>query len=69
MPEGVLWKDKRPPKTEILVDTKKKADKQLAHMNAWRIKLVRDNKKYWNFYEILQEIKKVIQKFDETLEK
>jgi len=65
--ENVDWKKVGPPETEIINTAKKKADKQLAHLSTWRIKLERDGKKGWDFYETLQDdMEKVIKKFNEV---
>ncbi len=68
LPNKVNWLNKRPPITEILKEAKKKADKQLAHLSRWRIKLEKDGKKGWDWEGIKKDIEKVIEKFEEVKE-
>ncbi len=61
---GINWKNKRPSITKLLTDAKNKADKQLAHLSLWRVKLKKDNKKGWNLNLIKTDIEKIIKKFE-----
>lgn len=69
LPKNISWDKIRPIKTKILEDAKNKADKQLAHLSTWRIKLKNDGRKAWHFPEILEDIEKVIKKFNEIVTK
>lgn len=42
---------------------KNKADKQLAHLGRWRVKIERDNKKVWNWNDIKKDMEIIIEKF------
>lgn len=61
---NVIWINERPPQTELLKDVKNKADKQLAHLSRWRVKIEKDNKKDWDWQRISEDIEKVIKSFD-----
>lgn len=66
LPENIKWRELRPIETETLINAKNKANKQLAHLSLWRLKISRDNKKDWNnFNIILKEIEEIIKKFNE----
>lgn len=65
MPEEKEWVKIRPPITQILYDAREKANKQLAHLSLWRIKLERDGKKPWDTDSISKDIESVIKKFEE----
>ena len=60
------WVILRPELTQILYNAKEKANKQLAHLSRWRIKLERDGKKPWDYIEIWGDMEKVIKKFMEN---
>ncbi|MDP2820608.1 MAG: hypothetical protein Q8O39_00145 [bacterium] len=64
LPDTINWKNERPPITELLKEAKNKADKQLAHLSRWRIKIEKDNKKGWDWQGIKRDIGKVIEKFE-----
>jgi len=64
LPDTIDWKKERPQKTELLKEAESKADKQLAHLSAWRIKIVRDGKKPWSWVKIREDMEKVIAKFE-----
>lgn len=65
LPQEKDWKIIRPPLTEKLKNAKKKADKQLAHLSRWRIKIKKEGKKPWDCIEIWGDMEKVIKKFEE----
>jgi hypothetical protein len=66
LPQNKDWKSIKPPLTQVLKDAKEKANKQLAHLSLWRIKLERDKKKGWDSWrEIKEDLEKVIKKFEE----
>jgi hypothetical protein len=58
------WKKERPPITELLRESWHKADKQLAHISRWRIKIEKDGKKEWDWKGIRMDMEKVIKTFD-----
>ena len=62
---GVNWVEKRPAQTKLLIDAKNKADKQVAHLSRWRIKIEADNKKDWDWPGISNDIENVIKNFEE----
>ncbi|EKE15675.1 MAG: hypothetical protein ACD_11C00115G0015 [uncultured bacterium] len=64
MPDGVEWKKERSSQPQLFVDIKDKADKQLAHLSAWRAEFQRNGQNGWSANKILLEMEKVIQKFD-----
>lgn len=64
LPTTVDWKNERPLQTQLLKDAKNKADKQLAHLSRWRIKIARDNKKDWDWQGISRDIEEIIKIFD-----
>lgn len=58
------WESKKPAPTNTLNDAKNKADKQLAHLSLWRIKLKRDEKNNWNNFSLIKkDLDIVIKKF------
>ncbi len=61
------WGQIRPKLTDYIYFVKNKADKQLAHLSSWRIKLVDDNKNGWNFQKIEEDIEKNIILFKHEL--
>jgi hypothetical protein len=61
---NVNWQNERPPETKLLEEAKSKADKQLAHLSLWRIKIEKDNKKGWDWQGIRKDMDKVIEKFE-----
>ncbi len=64
MPKGMDWIQKRPELTPTLYDAREKANKQLAHLSRWRIKLDKDGGKDWDMYpKIKEDLEKVIEKF------
>jgi len=69
LPKDKNWITIRPPLTQTLRDAKQKANKQLAHLSAWRIKIEKDGKKAWNISGILRNMKEVIRKFEEAKNK
>lgn len=60
------WNNIKPEMTQVLFDAKNKADKQLAHISKWRIKIERDGKKGWS-PEVARDIKILIKKFKSKL--
>ena len=67
LPYHIIWKDVRPSKSIVLVAANNKADKQIAHLSLWRIKLDRDGKKDWKEWEIINaDINNTINKFNEV---
>lgn len=64
LPDTTNWKTERPPITKLLEDAKNKADKQVAHMGLWRIKIEQDDKKGWDWNSIWSDVEKVIEKFE-----
>lgn len=64
LPNTINWKNQRPPITELLKNAKNKADKQLAHLSLWRIKIERDGKKDWDCKGIKEDLEKIIEKFE-----
>jgi len=64
LPNTINWKDERPPITELLKEAKNKADKQLAHLSLWRVKIEQDNKKGWDWNSIKRDMEKIINKFE-----
>ncbi|MEI6190831.1 MAG: hypothetical protein WCP24_00500 [bacterium] len=64
LPDSVDWKKERLTITKLLDDAKNKADKQLAHLSLWRIKIERDNKKDWDWNGIRVDIEKIIKQFE-----
>lgn len=64
LPNNVNWMNERPPQTKLLNDAKNKADKQLAHLSRWRVKIEKDNKKGWDWQGIGEDIEKVIKNFE-----
>ena len=69
LPKNITWKDERPAKTELLEEVRNKADKQLAHLSRWRIKIEKEGKKGWDWKGIKTDIEKVIEKFEKLIEK
>ncbi|MBU2036809.1 hypothetical protein KJ866_01195 [Patescibacteria group bacterium] len=67
LPDSINWRNERPLITELLEEAKNKADKQLAHLSLWRVKIERDNKKGWDWNGIKRDMEKIIEKF-KTLE-
>jgi hypothetical protein len=65
MKKNTIWKEMRPNKTEFLKDAKNKADKQLAHLSVWRVKLEKEGKKGWNVSKISEDMEEVIKKFND----
>jgi hypothetical protein len=63
LPDTIDWKNERPLITELLKEAKNKADKQVAHLSLWRVKIERDKKKEWDWNSVEEDIKKVIEKF------
>lgn len=61
---NVIWLNERPKLTQALCDAKRKANKQLAHLSTWRIKIDRDDKKSWDWMKINEDMEKVIAKFE-----
>jgi len=68
MPQGTDWIRARPELTQTLYDAREKANKQLAHLNLWRIKLERDGKKGWDVSKISKDLENVIEKFGEIFD-
>ena len=62
--DTIDWKKERPAMTKLLSEAKNKADKQLAHLSRWRIKIEKDNKKGWDWQGIKKDMEKVIEKFE-----
>ncbi|MBN2198209.1 hypothetical protein JW698_03440 [Candidatus Wolfebacteria bacterium] len=58
------WKKIRPQITQTLYDAKIKADKQLAHLSGWRVKIEKDRIKLWNVKEIENDIENIIVIFE-----
>lgn len=67
LPDNVNWEGKRPPITKLLDNAKNKADKQLAHLNRWRVKIERDNKKSWDWNGIKIDMDKIIKNFESLI--
>jgi hypothetical protein len=65
LPVAVNWKNERPQITALLKEAKNKADKQVAHLSLWRVKIERDGKKDWDWNNIEKDMEKVIKKFEE----
>ena len=63
LPETINWKNERPYITKLLNEAKNKADKQLAHLSLWRVKIERDGKKEWDWKSIKKDMEKIIAKF------
>ena len=63
--QTALIGEKKPIQTELLIDAKNKADKQVAHLSRWRIKIETDNKKEWDWRGISNDIENVIKNFEE----
>lgn len=65
----MLWRGIRfypfVPITDFLEEVKNKADKQLAHLSLWRLKLKKDGKKGWHVGTLSRDIEKVIDKFED----
>ena len=61
--DDINWKNERPPITELLHGAKNKADKQLAHLSLWRVKIEKDDKKKWDWNGIRADMEKIIEKF------
>jgi hypothetical protein len=61
---NISWINNRPELTQTLLNAREKANKQLAHLSAWRIKIEHDGKKPWNWKEINEDMEKVIAKFE-----
>jgi len=57
------WKEIRLPLTQTLQEGRYKADKQLAHLSLWRIKLEKDGKKSWDWLKISDDMEKIIKEF------
>ena len=66
LPKSKDWRKIRPSLTQTLEDAKEKANKQLAHLSLWRLKLVRNNRKGWDHSKIKEDMEKVIEKFEEA---
>ncbi|MDP2967433.1 MAG: hypothetical protein Q8N87_03430 [bacterium] len=64
LPNNVNWQNERPSETKLLKEAKNKADKQLAHLSLWRIKIEKDNRKGWDWQGIKKDIDEVIEKFE-----
>jgi len=64
LPITINWKNERPPLTDLLKEAKNKADKQLAHLSLWRVKIEKDGKKGWNWDGIKRDMEKIIEKFE-----
>ena len=64
LPNNVDWMNERIPQTELLNNAKNKADKQLAHLSRWRVKIEKDSKKGWDWQGISGDIEKVIKNFE-----
>lgn len=64
LPKNINWANERPPQTKLLIDAKNKADKQLAHLSRWRVKIQADNKKGWDWGGIKADIEQVIKIFE-----
>jgi len=62
--DSIDWKNERPPITELLNEAKNKADKQLAHLSLWRVKIEKDNKKIWDWNSIKRDMEEIIKKFE-----
>ena len=62
--DTINWKNERPPVTELLINAKNKADKQLAHLSLWRVKIKRDDLKGWDWNAIRADLEKIIIKFE-----
>jgi hypothetical protein len=58
------WPDLRPAKSELLKETKKRADKQLAHLTVERIEL---SSQSWDHQGITRELVALYQRFLEAL--
>ncbi|MFA6375848.1 MAG: hypothetical protein WCX69_00400 [Candidatus Paceibacterota bacterium] len=58
------WIGERPKLTQTLRDAREKANKQLAHLSTWRIKIESDGKKSWEWAKIHEDMEKVIAKFE-----
>lgn len=55
-------------KSDILEEASNKADKQLAHLSRWRIKIEKDGKKDWDFYvNIKKDMEKLIESFEKII--
>ncbi|MFA6475791.1 MAG: hypothetical protein WCV68_00070 [Candidatus Paceibacterota bacterium] len=65
LPNTINWKTERPQITELLKEARNKADKQVAHLSLWRIKIERDNKKAWNWNDVSKDMEKVVKKFED----
>jgi len=63
--DEINWKRIRPEEADVLFNAKNKADKQLAHLSLWRIKLSKDELKGWGkmFPDIERELKDLINFF------
>lgn len=61
---GIIWINERPELTQNLRDAREKANKQLAHLSTWRIKIERDGKKSWDWKGTAEDMEKVIAKFE-----
>jgi hypothetical protein len=64
LPVTVNWKDERPQMTALLKEAKNKADKQVAHLSLWRVKIERDGKKDCDWINIERDMGIVIKKFE-----
>lgn len=60
------WIEIRPELTQALYDAREKANKQLAHLSQWRIKIENDGRKPWDTIDIWGNMEKVIKKFMEN---
>jgi len=69
MPRGKNWKKIRPKITQVLYDAKEKANKQLAHLSTWRVKIEKDGKKPWDYNNICVDIENVIAVFSSVVGK
>lgn len=64
LPKNKNWARLRPSITRILENAKEKANKQLAHLSRWRVKLEKEGKKPWYHNKIWRDIEKLIKAFE-----
>lgn len=66
--DPTLWRNKRPPKTEVLATAKVRADKEVAHLTYSRQKVTPETK-LWHFVPIAKDLQTAVQKFIELVPK
>ncbi|MBI4837276.1 MAG: hypothetical protein HY813_02650 [Candidatus Portnoybacteria bacterium] len=64
MPVDERWEHIRQPITQVLYDAREKANKQLAHLSRWRIKLLKDRLNDWEKHtDIRKDLEETIKIF------